>query len=358
MHRVARTGGLVVPSVPVRRVGLAAGAAVVVVVVVAGLAAVAATLGLGLGPGSVFGSGGSAAVEVARPFPRAGVRVPVPEGWGDRAEGAPSVVVELEERALGGLVAPRGLWVSRWTSHDPEALVAGWSSLGGPFGPADDSTVGGLPARHRVERLGPNVTDRLPTVLTRRRSIHRLVAFGHVYEVGFWGPASTVGDDVERRVLAALRFHEPPPLQLDAAGWAVDVPGRWDEGRGCGFAERCASAPGGGGQPSPAWVYLFDRGSPDATLEEAAAELAEALRRDRAVDLTTEPTALPDGRPAVRLRFGHREDDGSVSSVEELVVERPDGSGFTVLALGWRTDAGRAALDSVLATLRPYAPAP
>jgi hypothetical protein len=352
MHGVARPDGLGVPSGDVRRIP-------VVVAVVAGLAAtvlvaVAAggLLGLGAGGGASFADG------AVRATPRAGLRVPVPDGWTDRAAGSRSVVVELEQRDLGGLVATRGLWVSRWTTDDPDALVAAWGALGGPFGPAEASVVGGRPARHRVERLGPTFKDRLPELVARRRSIHRLVAFDHVYEVGFWGPASTVGDAIERTVIAGIQLHEPPPLRVDGAGWAVDVPGRWDLGTDCLAAVRCAFAPPGGGRLPPAWVYLFDRGSSAPTLEAAAESLRASLLAGGAVDLVHEPATVAGGRPAVRFGFGHRESTGAVSSIEELLVERPDGTGFAVVALGWRTDEGRAVLDSVLGTLRPYHPAP
>ena len=292
----------------------------------------------------------SPAAGEVRSFAESGVSVRVPDGWRvGREEGNPESIVELEHRPVFGLFAIRGMWVSRWPDGRAEASLGAWAD-----GEGDGATIAGREAVHRVERVGPSIVHRLPAAVTTHRSRYRFVAYDRVYEVGFWGPASSIGDAQERWLLSGIGVEAPAPIELAGDGWSLSVPPTWVRGTECDEWVACAFAPVRDDVPPRAWSYVMERKGSD--LGAATDDLLALLRKGEPLDVRSEPGTVAD-REATIVRFGYPEQGGEVDQIEELLV--PIGpQRFLLVALGWRTDAGRAELDSVIATLRLYHPAP
>jgi hypothetical protein len=300
-------------------------------------------------------SGSPSGATAVRSFADAGVSVRVPEGWrATPGGGDPSTVVEVQHRPVFGLFATRGMWVSRWADEGARESLARWAD-----GDRDGAIVAGREAAHRVERVGPSIVQRLPAAVTTHRSAYRFLAYDRVFEVGFWGPASTIGDAQERSLLSGIGVEPPAPIELVSGGWALRVPGTWVRGADCDEWASCAFAPGGGGVGAPAWVYVMDRKGNG--LADATDRLLDQLREGGVESFESTPMEI-DGRGASGIRFPFRERAGEVTQIEEVLVpargEGFDPQRFVLVALGWRTEAGRAELDSVIATLRLYHPAP
>ena len=266
-----------------------------------------------------------------------GVLVAVPDGWVDKRGGADEdLLLEVEHRPVAGLFATRGMWVGRWNAWDD------WAE-----GSVDGPQIAGFRSVHREDRIGPPaVVGRLPASVTLHRSIFRVSAYERVYEVGFWGQRATLGDDVERAVLASLSIEEPPPIELAHDGVSLTVPSLWNLGE-CKDSV-CASSPFVDGKPNDSWIYVFPwkARSMDAGVERLLGSLS---KQPTVRDLVSEPTTVA-GQPAIRVRFGMTPEDTGPAEYEELIVRgRTD---FVLVALGWRTPEGRVQLDSVMQTLR------
>jgi hypothetical protein len=284
-----------------------------------------------------------------------GVVVPVPDGWVDHRRAARgALLLEVEHRPLGGLVPLRGLWVGRSQPADPATELARLkSSVGGVARWADGPPVDGHPSVVHEEVIGPPLLHRLPAAVTMHRRVLRTVAHGRVYEVGFWGPEATLGDEVERRVLAGLRLEPPPPIVLEHAGVSITLPASWN--RGDCKDSACAFSPFRGDRPNDSWVYVFDWQAD--SLDAGAERLVGSLSKQATVrDLVREPLQVA-GRDAVRVRFAMAPKDTGPAQFEELLVPGR-GERFVLVATGWRTPEGRSQLDSVMPTLRLYVPGP
>jgi hypothetical protein len=277
-----------------------------------------------------------------RALPVIGISLRTPAGWTDkRGPLDPSVVFELEHRPTFPNLAVQGMWVARWSPvpDAPTALAAARSGT-----PPRDRRPGVDIDGHRadvvVERIGPDVADRLPLAWSMLRTRYRFEANGLIYEIGFWDGAASRTADVQRRVLDSVRITPPSDRVVRASGIEVRVPGGWQRGESCG--ECWFSSPG---QPA-AWVYVLE---PRMGRASDVADRIEDEQRARVG--TIERTELVvDGRPTVRLQFTYPERADSSFEVDDLLIQRTDGE-VVIVAMGWRTPAGRAELDAVMAGL-------
>lgn len=300
-----------------------------------------------------------------RRFPQAGISLRAPDGWVEKA-GSPSwpaSLLELEQRGAFGNIATAGLWVSRWSAGgqgtaehlaqfraEPDALAT------------SDVTVDGRAAVRRVERIGPAVVNRLPGSVTLQRTQYRLEAFGQVFEIGFWGGGWVDDDAIERDVIASVRFSPPAPVRITEDDFELTVPGGWNDGAEyCGKVRICWFSPAvAPNTASDGWIYVFD--AKGASLDEVAGDLLQKLGQNERVSDVSHESAQLDGQPAVRLRFGFRQPDAGPDfptnqNEEYLVHTRKDR--YLVLALGWRSADGRAALDRLVESLElPLSSAP
>jgi hypothetical protein len=236
------------------------------------------------------------------------------------------------------------MWIGRWASGDPSTELARLKASKDATW-TDGPRVSGLASVVHEEAIGPPVVQRLPAAVTMHRRELRVVGFGSVYQIGFWGPQATLDDAVERAVLARISIEAPPPLRLARGGVSVTMPSGWTTGD-CKDAA-CAFSPSVDGRPSDSWVYLVRWKA--ESLDAGAQRLLDALGRQQSRDVTREQIEI-GGRPAVRVRFAMTPKDTGPAEFEELLL--PAGGGFVLVAAGWRTPDGRAQLDSVLSTLR------
>lgn len=280
----------------------------------------------------------------ARIFPSSGVSLRPPSGWVDkRGSLHPAVVLELEDRPRFPNFAVQGLWISRWSPlPDARTELAAWRAATRSRDRRPSVDIDGHRAEVVIERIGPDVVDRLPLSWSMVRTRYRFEADGLLYEVGFWNGPGSGNPNLQRKVLASVRVTPPTDRIVRASGLDVRVPGRWHRGAGCG--ECWFSSPG---QPA-AWVYVLDprKGRAGTVADDIEEEQRERVGR---IDRSELDVA---GRPAVRLQFTYPEPQGSTFEVEDLVIQRADGE-VVIVAMGWRTPAGRAELDAITASLVP-----
>jgi hypothetical protein len=286
-----------------------------------------------------------------RRFAEVGLTVPIPDGWVDkqRSKGSSPLLVEVEHRPVMGLFPTRGMWANRWSPADATGEVAELRSSGGW---KDSAPIGGFPVLHHQEVIGPAVVQQLPGSVVLHRSLYRVVAFDRFYDIGFWGPEATLGDSVERAVLARVRIEAPAPLRLKGDGWSLTAPSGWNRGD-CKGVTVCVFGPWKAGKPAASWVYVMPwKGE---SLEAASSQLATNLAKNPKVqDVRTEPRSI-GGRAAVGIRFTMLDSDGggTPGEIDDVIVPLgSDGKRFVLLALGWRSPEGRAELDSIVTTVR------
>jgi hypothetical protein len=198
--------------------------------------------------------------------------------------------------------------------------------------------IDGHRAQVHVDPIGPQLVRRIPRSWSLLRTHYRFEANGLLYEIGFWdGPASRNGG-VRREVLDSVRLTPPVDRVVRDGGLELRVPGTWHRGTNCG---ECWFAPP---VPPAAWVYVI--GTKATTVTEAAQRIASDAEARRE---PTETTTLDvGGAPALRVRFH----SGVGFDVDDLVIQRRDAPGrVVILATAWRTPAGRAELDAVVAGL-------
>jgi hypothetical protein len=276
-----------------------------------------------------------------RELPVTGISFRPPTGWTDkRGRLDAALVLELEHRPPFPNLAIEGMWIARWSVlPDATGEVAAFVSSTPPGDPRPSVEVDGHRAAVAVERIGPDIADRLPLAWSMVRTRYRFEANGLLYEIGFWDGAGSRTGSLQRRVLDSVRITPPAAQVVRASGLELRVPGGWHRDRSCGV---CWFGPG---QPA-AWVYVLE---PRKGRASDVADAIEDEQRARVGNIDRSGVVV-DGRPTVRLRFTYPEGEGSSFGVDDLVIQRTDDE-VVIVAMGWRTPAGRAELDAVTASL-------
>ncbi|HUP84074.1 MAG TPA: hypothetical protein VM143_00270 [Acidimicrobiales bacterium] len=268
-----------------------------------------------------------------RALPSDGIALRAPSGWVDRQgrPSGPSVVLELEHRVALGRIATEGMWLARWSSEDPAKDLSRWARWPGRRADVD---IDGRRAQVHVERIGPSVLARVPLAWSLVRTRYRFVANDSIYEVGFWDGPGSRNEAIRRRVLDSVRLTPPTDRIVRDAGLELRVPGTWHRGTDCG---ECWFG-------KEAWAYVIRASA--RTVDEGALRIVAAATA-RGEPAESVPIVV-DGQPAVRVRFRFQGD----TDVEDLVIQRRDDPRrVVILATAWRTPAGRAELDAVVAGL-------